>query len=297
MQSARLSDLIRDLKMKDAETINAQELRIRYALERFLKRLSRSEYRDNFVLKGGFLMGTIYNIGQRSTKDLDTVVKNLSAEKEEMRKVLQTVSMLDLNDGVTFIVSEISTEQNQSRYSGFRAKMIMYFDGEQARVNFELDIGVGDVITPAASNMELKLTFNEARGENESITILAYPIQTILAEKLETVLEKGILNSRMKDFYDLRLMLSDPNRPTIDLCFAAFENTWRFRHESVIDEELFEDWLFVIEAIEGDETVNQVYWPNYVKDRKYAQDIDFKQIIRQVKGFILELQQFYLQLL
>ena len=79
MQSARLSDLIRGLKMKDGETINDQELRIRYALERFLTRLSRSEYRDNFVLKGGFLMGTIYNIGQRATKDLDTVMKNLSS--------------------------------------------------------------------------------------------------------------------------------------------------------------------------------------------------------------------------
>lgn len=296
MQSARLSDLIRGLKMKDGETINDQELRIRYALERFLTRLSRSEYRDNFVLKGGFLMGTIYNIGQRATKDLDTVGKNLSAEQEEIRKALQNVSELDLNDGVTFIVSEITRTQEQRRYSGFRAKMIMHFNGEQARVNFDLDIGVGDGITPAASNMDLKLTFNEARGENESITILAYPLQSILAEKLETVLEKGIINSRMKDFYDLRLMLSDPNRPTINLCYAAFENTWILRHGSVIDEELFEDWLFVIEDVENNETVNQVFWPNYVKDRKYAQDIEFNQITQQVKDFILELQQFYLQL-
>jgi predicted nucleotidyltransferase component of viral defense system len=296
MQSARLSDLIRGLKVKDGETINAQELRIRYALERFLTRLSRSEYRDNFVLKGGFLMGTIYNIGQRATKDLDTVMKNLSAEQEEIRKALQNVSELDLNDGVTFIVSEITRTQEQRRYSGFRAKMIMHFNGEQARVNFDLDIGVGDVITPAASNMDLKLTFNEARGENESITILAYPLQSILAEKLETVLEKGIINSRMKDFYDLRLMLSDPNRPTINLCYAAFENTWILRHGSVIDEELFEDWLFVIEDVENNETVNQVFWPNYVKDRKYAQDIEFNQITQQVKDFILELQQFYIQL-
>jgi len=296
MQSARLSDLIRGLKVKDGETINAQELRIRYALERFLTRLSRSEYRDNFVLKGGFLMGTIYNIGQRSTKDLDTVVKNLSAEQEEIRKALQAISIIDLSDGVSFQVSEINRTQDQRRYSGFRAKMIMQFDGEQARVNFDLDIGVGDVITPSPSNMELKLTFNEARGENEAITILAYPLQTILAEKLETVLEKGIQNSRMKDFYDLRLILSDLNRPTIDLCYAAFENTWTFRHASVIDEELFEDWLFVIEDIENNETVNKVYWPNYVKDRKYAQNIEFKQIAQQVKGFILELQQFYRQL-
>lgn len=296
MQSARLSDLIRELKMKDGETINAQELRIRYALERFLTRLSRSEYRDNFVLKGGFLMGTIYNIGQRATKDLDTVVKNLSAEQEEIRKALQNVSELDLNDGVAFIVSEITRTQEQRRYSGFRAKMIMHFNGEQSKVNFDLDIGVGDVITPAASNMDLKLTFNEARGENESITILAYPLQSILAEKLETVLEKGIINSRMKDFYDLRLMLSDPNRPTINLCYAAFENTWMFRNGSVIDEELFEDWLFVIEDVENNETVNQVFWPNYVKDRKYAQDIEFNQITQQVKDFILELQQVYLQL-
>lgn len=296
MQSARLSDLIRGLKMKDCETINAQELRIRYALERFLTRLSRSEYRDNFVLKGGFLMGTIYNIGQRATKDLDTAVKNLPAEQEEIRRALHAISVTDLSDGVTFQVLEIIRTQDQRRYSGFRAKMIMHFDGEQSRVNFDLDIGVGDVITPAASTMELKLTFNEAHRENESITILAYPLQTILAEKLETVLEKGILNSRMKDFYDLRLMLSDPNRPTIDLCYAAFENTWMFRHESVFDEELFEDWLFVIEDVGNNETVNQIFWPNYVKDRKYAQDIDFKQITQQIKDFILELQQFYLQL-
>lgn len=102
MQSARLSDLIRGLEVKDGETINAQELRIRYALERFLTRLSQSDYRDNFVLKGGFLMGTIYNIGQRSTKDLDTMVKNLVAEQEEIRKALQAISVIDLSDGVTF---------------------------------------------------------------------------------------------------------------------------------------------------------------------------------------------------
>ena len=140
MRSARLSDLIRGLKVKDGETINVQELRIRYALERFLTRLSRSEYRDNFVLKGGFLMGTIYNIGQRSTKDLDTMVKNLVAEQEEIRKVLQAISVIDLSDGITFHVSEINRTQDQRRYSGFRAKMIMRFDGEQARVNFDLDV-------------------------------------------------------------------------------------------------------------------------------------------------------------
>ncbi|PTQ85972.1 nucleotidyltransferase AbiEii toxin of type IV toxin-antitoxin system [Trichococcus patagoniensis] len=295
MQSARLSDLIRSLKMKGGETINVQELRIRYALERFLMRLSQSDFRDNFVLKGGFLMGTIYNIGQRTTKDLDTVVKNLPAEQEEIGKALHTISTIDLNDGVTFVVSEITQTQEQRRYPGFRAKMIMLFDGEQSRVNFDLDIGVGDVITPSASNMELKLTFSEIRGENESIRILAYPIQTILAEKLETVLEKGIQNSRMKDFYDLRLMLSDPNRPKIDLCYTAFENTWLFRHGSIIDEDLFEDWLFVIEELGNNQTANQVYWPNYAKDRKYAQGIAFEQIARQIKGFILELQQFYNQ--
>lgn len=294
MKSNRLADLIRNVKIRDGHSINDQELRIRYALERFLSRLAQSDYRDNFVLKGGFLMGTIYEIGQRSTKDLDTVVKDLSAEEEEIRSALDSISRVVLHDGVTFQVAEITKTQDQRRYSGLRAKMIMHFSGEQTRVNFDLDIVVGDIITPSASNLEMTLTFDEINGEKETITVLSYPIQTILAEKLETILEKGIRNSRMKDFYDLRLILSDPNRPALSLCYEAFVNTWRFRHQTEIDEEMFEDWIFVIEEIEKDDAINQVYWPNYIKDRKYAQGVGFKQIVHQVKDFILVLNQFYL---
>lgn len=192
MESARLSDLIRSLKSNNRQPINEQEIRIRYALERFLARLAQSEYSDKFILKGGFLMGTIYSIGQRSTKDLDALVRNLKAEK------------------------------------------------------------------------------------------------------LETVLDKGIMNSRMKDFYDLILLLSDPNRPEISLCYEAFRNTWNFRHQIEIDEELFEDWQFVIEDIENNDAINQIYWPNYIKDRRYAQGVEFKQIVHQVKEYILELNRYYL---
>lgn len=295
MESARLSDLIKSLKSKNGQQINNQEIRIRYALERFLARLAQSEYRDKFILKGGFLMGTLYCVGQRSTKDLDALVRNIKGEAEEIRKALDSISGIVLNDNVTFQVAQIEKTQDQRMYSGFRAKMIMYFNGEQSRVNFDLDIDVGDVITPAALNLEMILTFNEISREKESITTLAYPIQTILAEKLETVLDKGIMNSRMKDFYDLRLLLNDPNRPEISLCYEAFRNTWNSRHQIEIDEELFEDWQFVIEDIENNDAINQIYWPNYTKDRRYVQGIEFNQIVHQVKDYILELKRYYLE--
>lgn len=240
-------------------------------------------------------MGTLYCVGQRSTKDLDALVRNIKGEAEEIRKALDSISGIVLNDNVTFQVAQIEKTQDQRMYSGFRAKMIMYFNGEQSRVNFDLDIDVGDVITPAALNLEMILTFNEISREKESITTLAYPIQTILAEKLETVLDKGIMNSRMKDFYDLRLLLNDPNRPEISLCYEAFRNTWNSRHQIEIDEELFEDWQFVIEDIENNDAINQIYWPNYTKDRRYVQGIEFNQIVHQVKDYILELKRYYLE--
>ncbi|MCQ9210327.1 nucleotidyl transferase AbiEii/AbiGii toxin family protein [Granulicatella seriolae] len=283
MKSNRLKDLIKAENSK----ISFEEYRIRYAAERFLLRLQESDYRDNFIIKGGFLLGTIFNVKQRTTKDLDTLLKDIAADRDNILRMLKSIIAIDLNDDLQFELLNLLDTQKERTYDGFRAKFKMTFLEGNSSIHFDLDIGIGDPIIPQAKIIPIPLLFNEKKDEQKAITLYAYPIETILAEKTEIILNLGIRNSRMKDFYDIHLILNYQHRPSITSFYDAFENTWTFRHNDLsINEELFEDWFFTVDEIIANKDMNEIYWKNYIKDREYAKHLELKNIASQFKGYL-----------
>lgn len=287
MKSSRLRDLIKN----QDRSISFEEYRLRYVSERFLMRMQKSQYKDNFILKGGFLLGAIYKTEQRTTKDLDTLLKNTSADRVNVEKMLEDIIGIDLGDAVHFELVELLDAQKQRVYDGFRAKLKMSFSTERTYILFDLDIGVGDTVTPGPKIVEIPLLFNENKGEQAVISLYSCPLETILAEKTEIILTLGLKNSRMKDFYDIQLILNDPNKPDITESYNAFENTWRFRHpQQPIDGEIFNDWQFVIEELKEDDQIKEVAWKNYTKDREYAKNLRLESILQQFHSYLLDLQ-------
>lgn len=288
MNSDRLSDLI---KAKKGSIASAEELRIRYATERFLLRVQASPYKDKLILKGGFLLGTIYKIENRTTKDLDALVKDIAADRESVKSMLEEIITIDLNDDVSFELGNFSDSQHERKYTGFRAKLTMQHLNSTAKIAFDLDLGVGDVVTPEPKVLTFNLTFKEQKGENERITIYSYPIETVFAEKVETIFALGIQNTRMKDFYDIHLLLNDPNKPSLENLYEAFNKTWIFRHDQIEDAD-FEDWLYLVNELKDNQNFKKGLWQNYITNREYAQSLSWDEIIDELIKYIIALQKY-----
>ena len=171
-----------------------------YMMERFLERLAQSEYRDNFIIKGGILVTAMIGVAHRSTMDIDTSMKNLNLSAEDALRVVNQVKDIDLDDGVSFEVKDVSNIMDEMEYPGIRVTM----NANVGRLitPLKIDISTGDVITPRAIEFNYDLLL-----EDRSISLWSYNLETILAEKLQTVLARGILNTRMRDFYDIRMLL------------------------------------------------------------------------------------------
>lgn len=288
MNSDRLRDLI---KAKKGSIASAEELRIRYATERFLLRVQASPYKDKLILKGGFLLGTIYKIENRTTKDLDALVKDIAADRESVKSMLEEIISIDLNDDVSFELGNFSDSQHERKYTGFRAKLTMQHLNSTAKIAFDLDLGVGDVVTPEPKVLTFNLTFKEQKGENERITMYSYPIETVLAEKVETIFALGIQNTRMKDFYDIHLLLNDPNKPSLENLYEAFNKTWIFRHDQIEDAD-FEDWLYLVNELKDNQNFKKGLWQNYITNREYAQSLSWDEIIDELIKYIIALQKY-----
>ena len=195
--SRQLKDLIRNLSKKNAA--DAQVLMRYYMMERFLERVSLSPYHDRFILKGGMLVAALVGLKARSTMDLDTTVKGLGVNIEDIRKIIERIIATPINDGVIFQIKSIATIMDEAEYPGIRVTMTTLFDG--VRTPLKIDISTGDAITPKEVNYSYKLML-----ENRYIDILTYNLETVLAEKLETIITRTVANSRMRDFYDVVLL-------------------------------------------------------------------------------------------
>jgi predicted nucleotidyltransferase component of viral defense system len=183
------------IKKKAAEKhISAQLVMQNYVLERLLERISLSPYKHNFIIKGGILVTAMIGVAHRSTMDIDTSMKNLNLSAEDALRVVNQVKDIDLDDGVSFEVKDVSNIMDEMEYPGIRVTM----NANVGRLitPLKIDISTGDVITPRAIEFNYDLLL-----EDRSISLWSYNLETILAEKLQTVLARGILNTRMRDFY------------------------------------------------------------------------------------------------
>jgi predicted nucleotidyltransferase component of viral defense system len=274
--SIQLKALIRNISK--TKNINAQVLLRNYMFERFLERISKSKYSKNFILKGGLLIGAIVGVESRATMDIDATIKNCTVSEETIKVMIQEVSLIDLNDNVKFELSSIENIREESDYFGFRVSINSNFDG--IRQKLKIDISTGDKITPDSIKYDFKLMF-----ENRSIEILAYNLETILAEKIETILSRGIANTRLRDFYDVYILIKlQIENVDLTLLKLAIDETVKNRQSISTFNEKF---VIFGEVISNNQL--QKLWQQFQRKNDYAEDIDWLELTNKIKTFLEQL--------
>ena len=247
--------------------ISAQLVLQNYMLERFLERVSVSEYQNNFIIKGGFLIASMVGLDSRATMDMDATIKRYPVSKETIQKMVEEIIKINLEDEITFTFKSIGEIREGDEYTGYRVALSANYP--PMAVPLKLDITTGDKITPREVEYKYKLMM-----ENRSICVLAYNMATILAEKLETVISRGDQNTRPRDFYDIYILtkLQAENIDPETLAFAL-DATTRKRESSIVVKQYHKS----METVRNSEVMNR-QWKNYQKDFDYAAGIEIVEI-------------------
>ena len=271
--SKQLKDLIRNLSKEVG--IEAHVLIRKYMMERFLERVSSSKYNGSFILKGGMLVAAFVGVEARATMDIDTTIKGIPVTIVDMERTITEISNIDLDDNVKFRIKKVSEIMDEAEYSGIRFSMDALLDG--AVIPLKIDISTGDVITPREIAYSYKLMF-----EDRTIPIMTYPIETVLAEKLETVISRSITNTRMRDFYDIHILLKSQNI-NADILALALERIAKKRGNF----SLLENAESVLKIVKSDEDMKRL-WDIYQKKFKYAGEYTWDEVIHSVRELSIE---------
>ncbi len=251
------------------------ELYQRFMFERILERISVSKYNGNFILKGGLLLSAMLGINSRSTRDMDISIKGIDVSQEKMLGILNEILAIDIGDKVKFDIVNITDIRADDEYGGNKYHLVGKL--ENLKVALEIDISTGDEITPKELNFEYVSIF-----ENKKIYIDTYNIETILAEKIETILRRGKYNTRMKDYYDVYFFLTKlKNDIDLNIFKQALNNTLRKREAF----EYYNDYKQILDLLSNDDRIAN-YWDNYAKKNKYAENIEFKEIVIILREFL-----------
>ena len=244
--------------------MSAQLVLQNFMLERFLERVSLSEYRDKLIIKGGFLIASLVGLDTRATMDMDITAKGLPVTEASVRRMAEDIAKVTIGDGVTFSLKGIGEIRQGDKYAGYRVALTA--DCPPMSVPLKLDITTGDMITPREVAYEYRLML-----EDRSIRVLAYNVATVLAEKLETVISRGDLNTRTRDCYDV-FILTRLQRENIDLAVLreALEATAARRGSSAV----MRRYAQVMDVV-ANSPVMQNRWDEFAKNFEYAADIAF----------------------
>ena len=267
----QLKDLIRNLSKK--KSADAQILMRNYMMERFLERISQSEYRDKFILKGGMLVAAMVGLDARATMDLDATIKGANVTGADVEQIIHAIVLVPLEDDVTFKIKRISEMMEEAEYPGVRVAMEAEFDGIMTPL--KIDISTGDIMTPREVRYQFKLML-----EDRCIEVWAYNLETVLAEKMETIISRNIVNTRMRDFYDIYILQeihgAALSRETLK---NALEATARKRGTW----EQMKDGAEVFEEIEHSPAMERL-WSAYQKNFNYAADISWHEVMNSVRA-------------
>lgn len=250
-----------------SKSIAAQVILQNYMFERFLARLSMSDYREKFVIKGGMLIAAIVGLDTRSTMDLDTTLRNLPLTEEKIMEAVESVCKISLDDDVIFEVKSISPIRKDDRYGGFCVRLDAIYDTIVTPLS--IDVSTGDVITPDAVEYEFYGIFDE----EVRIKLWGYNIESVMAEKVETILSRGIFNTRPRDFYDVYI-LGTTQRYDKKIFLKALEATAIHRGSS----EQIVDKTGIIEKLSASEELIQM-WEKYRKKFSYASEIQYADVM------------------
>ena len=273
MNSDKLKNII--YKKAHGNSDISQKFYQLFYFERILERISISNYRGQIILKGGLLLTSIIGNDERTTKDMDATLKGISLTKTNVEKAFNEILHIDIDDGVSFQIISIKDIRLEDEYGGFRLNILSKLDNNKTYITVELT--TGDVITPR----EMKYNYNSI-FEDKKIPIMSYPLETVLAEKFQTIVTRGLFNTRLKDFYDVYILINtkidDLNRSNL---IKAIKNTFK-RRETNFDLEQFNE---VIKYLNDDKNMNNL-WNEYVSKNPYAKGVKFEDTIKAIKEIV-----------
>jgi len=263
--SQQLKDLIKNMTKESG--INPQILITKYMIERLLERISVSKYKDRFILKGGMLISSLIGYELRSTMDVDTTIKSIPLSEENLYNIFNEVTKIDIDDNVSFKIKSIRYIREESEYGGMRVSI----DGmiNKTIIPFKVDVTTGDAITPKEIEYDYELML-----EAKKINLYSYNIETILAEKIETLISRGITNTRIRDFYDIHIIYKTQDKKIdYETLNEAIKATFKNRETN----NLIEKKDSILNEVINDEEIKNL-WKNYQKEYPYAKSITWLEI-------------------
>ena len=268
--SKQLKDLVRNIAKSDS---GKSQLLIRnYAMERFLERVAISKFKDNFILKGGMLVSAIVGLDNRSTMDIDTTIRKLPLDVKRAGQIVEEIAGIEIADNIHFSIKAISNIMDETEYGGVRISLDAFLD--TMKIPLKIDISTGDVITPAEVAYHYKLMF-----EDRYISLWAYSLETLLAEKIETVLTRTIFNTRLRDFYDLYILQNAGMEIDVKTLAVALKATCCKRGS----EEALPEYRRILDEIEANSTMRK-FWVSYQKKNDYAAGITWETVMSTIRA-------------
>lgn len=265
MTSEKLKGKIKSFSEKN--NLKAQEVLQMYFFERFLTRLEKSRYRVNFIIKGGFLISSIIGIQNRTTMDIDTTIKRLPVKEEIIKEIILEILNIEVNDEIEFVLGKIENIREISEYENYRLHLTANF--EKIKNPLKIDITTGDVIIPSEIEYSYETIFKE------KLNILVYSLETLIAEKYETIIKRNITTTRLRDFYDIYMIFKLKNdKINVNNLKQAIWETAKNRNST---EEILES-KEILEDIKNDEYLNK-QWNIYKNENKYVDNIQFSEIL------------------
>lgn len=255
----------------EKKNLKSQEVLQIYFFERFLERLSKSKYKNNFVIKGGFLISSLIGIENRTTMDMDTTIKGIALKEEKIKETIEEIININVDDGIKFEIKDISHIRKEDEYENFRISLIANVG--KTKNPMKLDLTTGDAITPREIEYTYPCIFSQ-----EDIKIMAYPLETILAEKYETIIRRNITTTRMRDFYDL-YTLYKLKKDEID--YETLKEAIKRTSKKRESQELMNAYEEIIEDIREDSYLRTL-WEIYLTENKYIGNLAFDNVVSVV---------------
>jgi len=244
-----------------------------FFMERFMERLSLSKYKDNFVIKGGMLVSSLLGIDLRSTMDIDTSVYSLTLSIDDVKRIIQEISNIEIEDNVKFEIAKMESIMEDFDYPGIRVHLLARMD--RIVQPFKIDISTDDAIVPGSIEYEYKLVFDD-----RIIKLNSYNIETMLAEKIQTIIDRGEANTRMRDLYDVyELEVNDEY--SVETLRKAFDATCKKRDTVFSDEKIYEE----LNNIKSSKLLRRL-WNSYKEKNYYVEELSYDKVVRSVEKLI-----------
>jgi len=266
MNAMSLKAMVRNIAKEKG--ISAQAVLQHYFFEHFLDRLSRSEYRNNCVLKGGFLISVIAGLEIRSTMDIDITIRSLPLDETQIKSMINEICSISLDDYIEFRLTKVTPIRDDTEYGGFRASLEVVYENINAPLS--IDITAGDIITPKPVKRKFKSLFDSGT----QFELLTYNYETILAEKIETILRRSIANTRPRDFYDVYLIAKTQSyNPEV------FKKALSLTAKNRGTTERIKNVPEILKLIKESSILKQ-QWEKYQREYPYTKDITFNATVK-----------------